>query len=193
MADPENPFTVLSTRTVYQNPWIGVTEHRVIKPRGGEGIYGVVHFENRAVGVVPYEAGDIWLVGQYRFPLGAYSWEIPEGGALASEDIDGCARRELTEETGLVADELTPLCTLHLSNSVTDEVGYVFLATGLRSGTASPDETEELAVRRLPLEEAYALVLRGEITDSMSIIAIFRLMLLAREGKLPGTGASSAP
>lgn len=185
MPSTKNPFRVLSTRPVYENPWISVTEHHVEKPRGGDGLYGVVHFKNRAVGVVPYEAGNIWLVGQYRFPLELYSWEIPEGGAPDDEDLEECARRELAEETGLRARELEPLLTLHLSNSVTDESAHIFLATGLERGRAEPEDTEDLSVRCLPLEDVYQRVVGGEITDSITVAAVFRLVLLRHEGRLP--------
>ncbi|MDB4991190.1 MAG: hydrolase [Myxococcaceae bacterium] len=183
-SDARNPFGLLSSRPVYDNPWIEVIEHQICKPRGGTGVYGVVHYKNRAVGVVPYERGEIWLVGQWRFPLARYSWEIPEGGAPSGEDVEACARRELEEEAGLVAGQLRPLLTMHLSNSVSDEVAHVFVATELSPGISAPDDTEELALRKLPLEQAYREVLAGEITDSMSVAAILRLMLMVQSGEL---------
>ena len=141
MSSPEdsaagaNPWKTLSSRVVYENPWIGVREDEVIRPDGLPGIYGVVHFKNRAVGVLPVDRdGAIWLVGQYRYPLDAYSWEIPEGGCPASESPEETARRELREETGLVAGRLELVATSHLSNSVSDELGYVFRATELSEG-----------------------------------------------------------
>ena len=137
MSSPEdpaadaNPWKTLSSRAVYENPWIGVREDTVIRPDGLPGIYGVVHFKNRAVGVLPVDRdGAIWLVGQHRYPLDAYSWEIPEGGCPETESPEETARRELREETGLVAGRLELVATSHLSNSVSDEVGYVFRATG---------------------------------------------------------------
>lgn len=179
-----NPFRTLSSREVYDNPWIRVVEHQVVKPRGGEGVYGVVHFKNRAVGVVPYDDGQIWLVGQYRFPLALYSWEIPEGGAPLDEPLDECARRELREETGLTAGRLSKLFSMHLSNSVTDEEAHVFLATELELGEAAPEDTEELSLKRLPLTEVLSLIEAGAITDSLTVTAIFRIALLARDGRL---------
>lgn len=179
-----NPFVVLSSRTVYENAWIRVVDHRIQKPRGGEGVYGVVHFKNRAIAVVPYEDGHVWLVGQYRFPLGEYSWEVPEGGAPLDEPIEECARRELMEETGLRAGRLTKLFSMHMSNSISDELGHVFLATELSAGEPDPEDTEELEIKKLPLEEVYSLVEQGVITDSLTVSAIFRLMILKREGRL---------
>lgn len=180
----ENPFRVLGSRPIYDNPWIGLTEHQVVRPNGSEGVYGVVHFKNRAVGVVPYADGYVWLVGQYRFPLERYSWELPEGGAPFDEDPAACALRELAEETGLRAGRLAPLLTMHLSNSVTDEISYVFLATDLTPGAMAPDETEVLRVRKLRFDDAYAEVESGAITDSITVAAILRLKVLAHEGRL---------
>lgn len=187
MADEaRNPFTMLSARQVYDNPWISVVEHQVISPAGRPGIYGVVKFKNQAVGVIPYQDGKIWLVGQYRVPLGAYSWEIPEGGAPHGEDPMEGARRELREETGLEAASFEPLVRIHLSNSVSDEWGIVYLARGLSPGPAEPEHTEELVVRTVPLDEAYRMVCAGEITDSLSVAGILRLVLLERETGVPG-------
>lgn len=180
----KNPFSVQSSARVYENSWIVVTEHQVKTPRGGDGIYGVVHFKNRAVGVVPYEAGDVWLVGQHRFPLDRYSWEIPEGGAPESEDLEECARRELAEETGLRAGRIQRLFTMHTSNSITDEVAYIYLATELEAGHPEPEATEELAVCRMSLDDAYEKVQIGLITDGISVATIFRLVLMRHEGKL---------
>jgi 8-oxo-dGTP pyrophosphatase MutT (NUDIX family) len=180
----ENPFKVLASRDVYDNPWISVVEHRIEKPRGGEGIYGVVHFKNRAVGVVPYQDGHVWLVGQYRFPLSRYSWEIPEGGAPLGEELEACARRELSEETGFVAGRIDKLLTLHLSNSVTDEEAAIYLARDLVPGTSSPEDTEVLHVKRAPLDEVHGLVRTGVITDVISVVAIQELVLRRYEGSL---------
>ena len=174
----ENPWRIVGSNPVYDNPWMEVTQYDVVNPSGNPGIYGKVHFKNHAVGVVPMdEQGFIWLVGQYRFTIDAYSWEIPEGGCPRGQSVEDAARRELREETGIVAERLEKLFEMHLSNSVTDEWGVTYLATGLTMGQASPEETESLRVRRLPLEEAYRMVRDGRITDSMSVAAIQQLWI----------------
>jgi 8-oxo-dGTP pyrophosphatase MutT (NUDIX family) len=171
--DHANPWTTLATRVVYENPWIRVREDQVTRPDGEPGIYGVVEFKNNAVGVLPVdEMGRVWLVGQYRYPLGVYSWEIPEGGGPAGEDPEATALRELREETGLHAASLELIATVHLSNSVSDELGFVFRATGLTEGEQAPEGTEKLAVRRFEWHEAYSMLKRGKITDSLSVIAL---------------------
>jgi 8-oxo-dGTP pyrophosphatase MutT (NUDIX family) len=181
--DESNPWTTLSTRLVYENPWISVREDRVLRPDGNPGIYGVVHFKNRAVGVLPVdERGRIWLVGQYRYTLGRYSWEIPEGGGPEGEDPAETARRELREETGLIAGELEPTVVAHLSNSATDEVAYLFRATRLSEGESEPEGTERLRVRRVEWADAQAMVERGEITDSMTVIALLHEALRRARG-----------
>jgi 8-oxo-dGTP pyrophosphatase MutT (NUDIX family) len=172
--NPENPWITHSTRIVYENPWIRVSESQVTNPSGGPGIYGVVHFRNRAIGVLPIDdEGHTWLVGQYRYTLDTYEWEIPEGGCPAGESPLEAAKRELREETGLIAAEYRVLFdNLALSNSVSDERATIFVATGLTQAEADPEETEDLKVRRLPLSEAIAMVRRGEITDSISVMAL---------------------
>lgn len=184
MADEKNPWTTLSSKIQYDNPWITVTEHQVLNPAGGEGIYGTVHFKNLAIGVAPYAEGKLWMVGQYRYPLEAYSWEIPEGGGPLGIDALDSARRELQEETGLEAAHYQPILEMDLSNSVSDERAIVYLATGLQQGKADPEETEELRVRQIPLEEAYEMVESGEIRDSLTVAAIYKLMLMKCRGEL---------
>jgi 8-oxo-dGTP pyrophosphatase MutT (NUDIX family) len=181
----QNPWQTLSRQLIYENPWINLTEFQVLNPAGKPGIYGVVHFQNQAVGVVPYEAGYIWLVGQYRYPLQRYSWEIPEGGGAYHEPPVEAAKRELREETGLQAAHYEPLLEMHLSNSVSDEWGIVYLATGLTQGEADPEETEELRVRKISLADAYAEVEARQITDSLSVAAIYKLALMQAQGTLP--------
>jgi 8-oxo-dGTP pyrophosphatase MutT (NUDIX family) len=183
LTNDANPWKTLSSRAVYENPWIGVREDTVIRPDGSPGIYGVVHFKNRAVGVLPVDRdGAIWLVGQHRYPLDAYSWEIPEGGSPETESPEETARRELREETGLVAGRLELVATSHLSNSVCDEVGYVFRATALSEGADDQEGTERIVVRRVKWEDALRMVKAGEITDSLSVIAILDEAVRRLEG-----------
>lgn len=179
-----NPWQTLSGQAIYENNWIQVTEFQVLNPVGNLGIYGVVHFKNFAIGIVPYKDGYIWLVGQYRYPLKRYSWEIIEGGGNTAISPIESASRELKEETGMTAETYTPILEMHLSNSVTDEWGIVYLATGLTDGEAEPEETEQLQVRKVTLEQAYQEVEAGEITDSLSVAAIYKLMLMKMQGKL---------
>jgi 8-oxo-dGTP pyrophosphatase MutT (NUDIX family) len=170
-----NPWKTLSTRPLYDNPWIGVREDQVINPKGGEGIYGVVHFKNKAIGIIPVdEEGYTWLVGQYRYALEEYSWEIPMGGGPLEIDILESAQRELKEETGFTAARWTMIARIHTSNSVTDEEGFVFLAEGLTPGETDPEETEDLSVRKVHLREAVAMVMDNRITDSISVGGILK-------------------
>lgn len=180
----QNPWTTLHSRQVYENPWIRVVEHEVLNPAGNPGIYGVVQYRNAAVGVAPVEDGCLWLVGQYRYPLARYSWEIPEGGAPPGEAPLQAAQRELKEETGFSAARWEKLFELHTSNAVCNEWGIVYLATGLTPGEAQPEETEALRLQKVPIETAFARVEAGEITDSLSVAAIYKLMLLLISGRL---------
>lgn len=179
MNKKENPWTTLSSKEIYDNPWIQLEEHQVLNPNGGKGIYGKVHFKNLAIGVIPiFENGDTILVGQYRYPLNAYSWEIPEGGGMLNTDPLDSAKRELLEETGLKAEKWTKLLEMHLSNSVSDEHSIIYVAEMLTEGDAEPEETEQLQIQRLPLVEAFELVMNGEITDSMSVAGLLKLKVL---------------
>lgn len=181
-----NPWTILATKPIYENPWMRVVEHDVLNPKGKPGIYGVMHAQNLATGVVPIDAdGCVTLVGQYRFPLGQYSWEIPEGGGRKGVDPLLSAQRELAEETGQTARHWLPILTLHLSNSITDEVAHSYLAWGLEQGTASPEDTEELQLRRIPFAEAYAMAMRGGITDAIAVASLMKVRLMALDGALP--------
>ena len=163
----------MSSRVVYENAWISVREDQVIRPDGAPGIYGVAHFKNVAVGVLAIEADEtVYLVGQYRYPLEQYSWEIPEGGCPIGEDWLRAAQRELAEEVGLRAEQWERLGAAHLSNSVSDEYAVWFLATGLTQGAAQPEGTEQLKVRRVPLREALRMAQNGEITDALSLLAL---------------------
>ncbi len=168
----------LSSELVYENPWIQVFHEDVLTPSGSEGIYGLVHFRGTAVGVVPLDENhNTWLVRQSRYTLDHHTWEIPEGGAPAGEDPARCAARELEEEVGLKAENFRELMRLHTSNSVTDEAGVIYVATGLSAGQQALDASEDIEVRKLPLEDAVAMVMSGEITDAMSVAALLRLAL----------------
>ncbi len=175
-----NPWKTLNKREVYDNPWINVEEHQVLNPAGRNGIYGKVHFKNRAIGIIPLDAwGNTWLVGQYRYVVDAWSWEIPEGGGAIHESVLDAAKRELIEETGLTATDWTEIAAVHLSNSVSDEVGYVYLAERLTEGNTLREETEaDMQIKKLPLQRAVAMVLEGEITDSLSMIGLLKLARL---------------
>lgn len=172
------PWMRRSRRVVYQNPWITIWHDEVTRPDGASGIYGVVHFANLAAGVLAIDADDrVLLVGQHRYALDEYTWEIPEGGVPIGETALDGARRELREETGVEALEWRELARAHLSNSVSDEIAVLFLATGLTEGAANPDGTEDLERRWVPFDEVLAMTLDGRITDAMSIIAVERLAL----------------
>ena len=180
-----NPWKTIDSKPVYENPWIQVTEYNVINPSGGKGIYGKVHFKNRAIGVLPLDADlNTYLVGQYRFTLDEYSWEIPEGGGVMGVDPLESAKRELMEETGLVAADWSILQKIHLSNSVSDEFGVVYLARELTVGPSSPEETEQLQVIKIPFAEAYQLVEENKITDSLSVAAILKVQLMINDGRI---------
>ncbi len=175
----ENNWKTLSEDNVYENAWLEVSHRKVINPAGNNGVYGVVKFKNKAIGVVPYDRdGNIYLVGQYRYAINEYSWEIPEGGgALDCEPIDA-AKRELKEETGLNAGSWTKLARIHTSNSATNEEGFLFLAEDLTLGDAEPEETEVLDLKKIQLLEAVNMVMRSEITDSLSVCAILMIARL---------------
>ncbi len=168
----------LSSELVYENPWIQVFHEDVTLPSGDDGIYGRIHFRGRAVGVVPLDdEQNTWLVRQSRYTVNRFTWEIPEGGAKENEDPRVCAIRELEEEVGLKAARIEELMRVHTSNSVSDEEGVVYVATGLTAGTQALDASEDIETRKLPLREAIAMALRGEITDAISVAALLRLAI----------------
>ena len=176
-----SPWQTLNSRDIYENPWIKLEEHRVINPAGKPGIYGKVCFKSQAVGIIPVdEACNTWLVGQHRYTLDEWSWEIPMGGSPLNEDVLKTAQRELEEETGWKADHFQLLLDLHTSNSITDEKGVVYLATGLQPGQQQLEDTEkDLALRQLPLADAIAMAQDGRITDAISIAGLLYLALNA--------------
>jgi ADP-ribose pyrophosphatase len=179
MANEKNNWKKLNTFVPYDNAWIEVQHHDVINPSGGKGIYGQVNFKNIAVGVVPVDAqGFTYLVGQFRFPLEEYSWEIPEGGCPWGEDVLEAAKRELIEETGFLAEKWTLISKIHTSNSVCNEVGYIYMAENLTPGPPNPEETEDLQVKKVSLNEAIEMVMKDKITDSISVAGILKVARL---------------
>jgi 8-oxo-dGTP pyrophosphatase MutT (NUDIX family) len=181
----QNPWKILSSREAYDNSWIKVTEYGVMNPSGGKGIYGTVHFKNLAIGVIVLDMHlNTYLVGQYRFPAEKYSWEIPEGGCpMNSPPLEG-AKKELLEETGLKANSWELILEMDLSNSVTDEHALVYLAYDLEQHKPSPEETEQIEIRKLPFDEAYVMVEDGTITDSISVAAILKVKLMLTDGRI---------
>ncbi len=175
-----NPWSTLSSREVYDNKWIQVVEHQVINPAGGKGIYGKVHFKNKAIGIIALdENNNTWLVGQWRYPLNEWSWEIPEGGGPNEDEVLFSAKRELKEETGLEAKQWTLIQRVHLSNSVSDEEGFIFLAEGLTHGESELEETEaDMKVWKLPFNDALTMVLDGKITDSLTVMGLLKVARL---------------
>jgi 8-oxo-dGTP pyrophosphatase MutT (NUDIX family) len=187
----ENPWKCVESRTVYANPWMTVREDRVVRPDGRPGIYGVVQ-TRIATGVVALTPGqEVYLVGQYRYPTRMYSWEIIQGGTDAGEDPIAACRRELQEEAGLVAESWYALGgEVHLSNCISSEVGFIFLAEGLRATAASPDGTEVLQVKTVPLREAVRMAVSGEIVDAVSVIGLLLAeRWLAVHGRLQYTAS----
>ncbi|MFD0795677.1 NUDIX domain-containing protein [Mucilaginibacter litoreus] len=181
----ENPWQIKSEAEIYDNPWINVTEYQVINPSGNPGIYGKVHFKNIAIGIIPLdEEMNTYLVGQYRFTLNQYSWEIPEGGGALNIDPLESAKRELLEETGLKASEWKEIQRMHLSNSVTDELCIIYLAKGLQQFEAEPEDTEDLIVNKVPFQEVYQMVCNGTITDCLAVAAILKIRLMQLENTL---------
>jgi 8-oxo-dGTP pyrophosphatase MutT (NUDIX family) len=186
MDELKNPWTVLTQSTVYENDWIRVEHHDVLGPLGGAGVYGTVHFKHQATGVVPIDGnGNVILVGQYRFPLRAYSWEIPEGGGSQLATALESAQRELREECGVVAANWKEILVMDLSNSVSDEGCTAFLAWELSEVPSEPDETEKLQVMRVPFWDAVDRTMRGEIRDAISVAALTRVALMALQDELP--------
>ncbi len=180
--EKKNPWTTLSEEVKYENPWIKVEEHQVLNPSGNPGIYGKVHFKNIAIGIIPMdEENNTWIVGQYRYPLKAYSWEIIEGGGKIGVDPLDSAKRELLEEAGIVAEEWELLTQLHTSNSVTDELGLIYIAKKLSFTEAIPEDTEQLQLKKIPVKELIQMAMENKITDSLSLIGIFKLALIVNK------------
>lgn len=180
-----NPWKTLKSELKFDTPWIAVTKHDIINPAGNEGIYGTVSFKNLAIGVLPLDnEGNTWIVGQWRYPLKQYSWEIIEGGGPFGIDPIESAKRELKEEAGIIAKNYMLLCNMHTSNSVTDEYCHIYLARDLEITEAEPEETEDLVIKKIPFSKAYEMVMNGEITDSLSMVAILKTKILIDENQI---------
>jgi 8-oxo-dGTP pyrophosphatase MutT (NUDIX family) len=182
------PWTRLSSREVYANPWIRVREDQILHPDGSPGIYGVVQMRNISVGVVPIDArGRVVLVGQHRYTMDAYSWELPEGNANPEErSMQDAAARELREETGFSAARWDFLGLIQISNSVTDDMGHLFLARDLTAGPAEPDPSEDLAVKLVDLAEAHRMAMEGELTESLTVAGLSRAVHFLEQEKRRG-------
>ena len=180
------PWQVHSTETSFENPWVRVESSDVTHPDGTPGTYGVVRYAHLACGVLPIDdEGYTWLVGQHRFPFDEYSWELPEGGGKQGVDPWESTLRELEEETGWSAAHALPLGRWHLSNSVSDEVAYGYLAWGLSFVGASPEPSEALTVKRVPFSQLVELVRNGDITDGFTHLMVMSAVDMARRGAMP--------
>jgi ADP-ribose pyrophosphatase len=181
MSSNKKNWIKVKTEVAYENPWIKVEHHDVINPSGGEGIYGQVNFKNIATGIIPLDKdGFTWLIGQHRFPLDEYSWEIPEGGCPFTEDVLVAAKRELQEEAGILAKKWMMISKIHTSNSVCNEVGFIFLAEDLEFTEAKPEETEDLQVKKVHIKDAIKMVMENKITDSISVAGLLKVGVLKK-------------
>lgn len=185
MNDQSNPWKTLTDEKVYESAWISVSKCDVVNPAGKDGIYSVVHFKNLAIGILPLDEDyNTWIVGQFRYPVNKYSWEIVEGGGAFDVSPVESAKRELLEETGIKADTFINILEMDLSNSATDEHAIVFVAKGLSFHEAEPEETEVLIVRKMPFNELYEMVLNGEITDAITVAAVYKAKVLIDRGEI---------
>lgn len=183
MNEAPNPWVTKLSQSIYENLWIQLIESQVVNPAGKDGIYGVVHFKTKAIAIIPLdEQYYTWIVGQYRYPLDSYEWEIVEGGCHADSTPLETAQRELHEEVGLKAEQYQMILEMQLSNSTTDEVSYTYIAKGLSYIGEAPEEDERLAIRKVPFEEVYQMVLRGEIRDSLSVASVLKAKVMIDQG-----------
>ncbi len=181
----ENPWTTLSSEIVHETPWVRINHHKVINPGGSNGIYTVTEFKNLAIGVLPLDDDyNTWIVGQYRYPINQYSWEIPEGGGHLDVEPIESAKRELQEECGVIARDWQLLLTSHTSNSATNEYAYMYVAKGLSFTEPHPDDDERLEVRKLPFAQLYRMVMDNEVTDSLTVMTVLKAKIWMDEGKI---------
>ncbi len=185
MTVPKNPWTLLDKKTVYESPWITVDHHNVLNPAKKPGTYSVVHFKKLAIGVLPLDENyNTWIVGQYRYPLNTYTWEIPEGGGDLSIDPIESGKRELLEECGIIANKWTFIQHMQLSNSATNELAYLYIAQDLSFSPPQPDDDEELHIRKIHFDELYEMVINGEVVDSLTVVAVLKAKLMILNGEL---------
>ncbi len=185
MKGKSNPWKIKSNKRAYETPWIAVNHLEVVNPAGKDAIYGTIHFKNIAVGILPLDKDyNTWIVGQYRLPIEQFSWEMPEGGGDLNVPPIDSAKRELLEETGIVAQKWTELLKIHTSNSVTDEWGMIYIAQDLSFHAPQPDEDEELEIKKLPFNDLFEMVMKGEITDSLTLAAVLKAKQLIDSGKI---------
>lgn len=181
----ENPWTILSSEIKYDNPWIQIEEHQVLTPAGNSSIYGEVHFKNMAVAIVPLDENyNTYIIGQYRFPMKTFEWEVPEGGCPKGETPLETAKRELREEVGMIANDFQLIQELQMSNCTTDELGYIFVAKGLEFVGTDHEETEVLTIKKIPFVDLFEMAMNGEIRDNLSLTAIYKTKFLLDQGKL---------
>jgi len=185
MAEKRGPWTVFDKEIRFETPWLRIDDYNALRPDGAPTRYGVVHFKNTALGVLPlFENGDTLLVGQHRFPADRYSWELPEGGGDPRQDPVAEARRELEEETGYYATEFQEYLRMDMSNSVTDEIAIGYIATNLVPGRTNPDPSEVLETRRIAFKDLLNECVSGQIFDSLTLVMVFKAYYMAREGLL---------
>ena len=181
----KNPWKTVKSEVTYENNWIKVTENKTINAAGGDGIYGVVHFKNIAIGIIPLDEDyNTWLIGQYRYPLNEYSWEICEGGGLHADNVLDSAKRELHEELGIKAENWTKIMDMHLSNSVSDEEGVIYIAKKLSYHTPEPEEGEVLQIKKIPFNSVYEMVMNDQLKDSLTIAGVLKTKLLIDKGEI---------
>ncbi len=179
----ENPWKIISTKEYYDNPWVKMIEHQVTNPVGKPGIYSVVHFKNLAICILPLdEHYNTWIVGQFRLPVNDYSWEIPEGGGPLNVEPLESAKRELMEECGIKAADWIKIATCYLSNSGTNERAFIYVAKNLSYHSSNHEETEVLQIQKIPFNTLYEMVMKNEIMDAPTMIAVLKAKMLMDEG-----------
>jgi 8-oxo-dGTP pyrophosphatase MutT (NUDIX family) len=182
---PRNPWKTLSSRVAYENTWIRVREDKVIRPDGGPGLYGVIEVRPSAGVVALNERDEIVLVGQWRYTVNRYSWEIPRGGSHPGEDdLLEVGKRELAEEAGVLARDWRKIGTVDNANGVNSDSQTFYLATGLSETETNHDPEEEITVKWRPFAEALEMAMDGRITEVDSVAAILLTAQLRASGQI---------